>query len=230
MEENEEVPQPEEKTTNRPPEKVEAVREKIDLSFVMEEVQKEHKVENEGKRDPDEFDTKELEQFETAYKMLPDKAVADIFQLTIRQVKNLASKLEIYKDESFTQNQLMVSKEGHYLSIPTNDGSVAQPGFLVEGMEEHITEEEYRSVITNYLENFDAKKMMEDLIAMQAMRVRRGFALEYKAKGVWMSVNAAADALMNMILKYHEMEHGTKQTHILTLNDYVLRSQKGQQQ
>jgi hypothetical protein len=67
---------------------------------------------------------------------------------------------------------------------------------------------------------------MEDLISLQMARVERGFGLEKDNAGMWMTVNSAVDTLQTMIIRYHEMEHGTKTTHILSFDEMVLRSQK----
>ena len=202
-------------------------RKKISLSQVYEEVQKEHRIDNQGMRDIDTFEDKELEQFETAYKMLPDSDVAKIFLISENDVRKLASKRKVYKDSAFTQNQMVVGHEGSYLDVTKKDGSPAEPGFLVRSMAKHITEEEYREVTAMQSEKFVPVELMEDLIRLQLKRVERGFGLEVSNQGMWMSVNSAVDTLQNMIIRYHEMEHGTKSTHVLTINDYILRNQKG---
>jgi hypothetical protein len=201
-------------------------REKISISEVMEEVQKEHSINSGGKRDIDDFDFKERENFKEHYKMLPDEEVAKIFSIDTKDVKKLASRLQVYKDPVFTQNAMVEAKKDIHLSMTKEDGSPATPGYLVKQMAKHVTEEEYREIMVHRQEGYEPKKLMEDLISLQMARVERGFGLEKDNAGMWMTVNSAVDTLQTMIIRYHEMEHGTKTTHILSFDEMVLRSQK----
>lgn len=195
-------------------------KEKVDLSFVKEEVQKEHSISQ--KKSYKDLSTKEKDQFHTIYPMVPDNLLAEKFSITIEDVKTLAREMKVYKDSAFTQYQMSKShKESKRVS---KDGSLTTPGLLVDAAMRTVPEEEKRKVLSLYSEGLEPEKLLEELIVTQSVRVRNGVLLEFKNGGSWRAVNDAIDTLHHMIISLEELRSKEGPTQGLDFDEMVLRS------
>jgi hypothetical protein len=197
--------------------------EKIDLATVKEEIQKGSA--SQTKRTDKSLDTKEKELFERMYPMTRNEDLAKQFLISTEDVERLAHALKVYTDQAFTQHQMVKAKEGSYLNFTNSDGSTATPGFLITEVTKKLTEEERREIVNNYIEHKDPLQSMRELAFVQEQRLVRGLNGEAGENQNFRVVNDIVDTLHQIYKSLFEMEHGTKQTHVLTVDEMILKSQ-----
>jgi hypothetical protein len=176
------------------------------------------------KRNENDLDTKEVEQFKRIYPMVSNDILAKQFLISVSDVERLAYTHDLYKDPAFTRAQMSGSKGQH----KTGDGSSASPGYLITAITKKMTEEERREIMVIYEEGVDPQEMMSELALAQAVRVQRGMALEAGKNEIWRAVNEAVDGLHNILKTLHEMENGQTTVHELgsTFESMIMRSKE----
>lgn len=197
------------------------VREKVDLAFVKEEVQKEHMVSGKRKTHKD-LSQKEIDMFREIFPMTPNEDLAAQFLISENEVQTLAYTLKVYKDPAFTSYKK--SKGSLAKTTQKADGSPGEPGFLLQACTQVIPEEEKRQVLNMYKEGIDYLTILDEIIIAQMIRVRNGVKLEHENQGSWRSVNDSVDTLHKMLQTAHEMKNGKQIDHNISFDDMILRS------
>lgn len=185
---------------------------KISRSVVKEKIQLNETIKN-GKRTEKDMSEKERELFKLNYPFVSNEILAKQFLISTEDVERLAHEMKVYKNPDYTRKVMGKSQEGD------------TPGHLIEAITRKLTEEERREITNLKNEGIDTIEALEELILVQRVRIQRGAQLEIDKKGLYRVVNDAIDSAVFALVKLHEMRHGTKHQHNVTLDQMILESQ-----
>ena len=185
---------------------------KISLAEVKEKVQYNEAV-KEGQRTDKSLSEKERELFKLNYPFVANDILAKQFLISTDDVERLAHEIKVYKNPDYTRTAMGKSKEG------------ATPSHLMDAITKKLTEEERRELTILKNEGIDTVEAMEELVLIQRIRIQRGAQLEMEKGGLYRVVNDAIDTSGQLLIRLHEMRHGQKHQHNITLDQMILDSQ-----
>ena len=128
-------------------------------------------------------------------------------------VERLAHEMKVYKNPDYTRTAMSNAREG------------SSPSHLMDAITKKLTEEERRELTILKNEGVDTVEMMEELVLVQRVRIQRGAQLEMEKGGLYRVVNDAVDTAGTLLRMLHEMRHGQKHQHNITLDQMILDSQ-----